>query len=110
MEYININDVAKVEIKAGKIISAEKIEESNKLLKLSVDFGEENPRTVLSGIAKFFPEGEGLVGKKCAFVTNLEPREMLGMKSEAMILGFNDGEHFSLLQIEETIPEGLTAK
>jgi methionine--tRNA ligase beta chain len=106
---ITIDDVVKVEIKAGKILSAETIEGSNKLLKLSVDFAEESPRTVLSGIAKFFPEGEGLVGQTCAFVTNLEPRAMMGMESQAMILGFNTDDHFSLLKADESIPAGLSA-
>ena len=110
MEKITIDDFAKVEIKAGRIISAEGIEGSEKLLKLSVDFGEENTRQVLSGIAKYFPNGEGLAGKLCAFVTNLPPREMMGMESQAMIMGFSTDDNFSLLNISETIPTGTKAK
>ncbi len=110
MEKITIDDFAKVEIRAGRIISAEKIEGSDKLLKLSVDFGEEKPRQVLSGIAKYFPEGEGLANKLCAFVTNLPPREMMGLLSEAMILGFNTEDNFSLMNVSETIPAGTKAK
>jgi methionyl-tRNA synthetase len=52
MEYINIDDFSKIEIKIGQIIEAEKLEESNKLLKLRVDFGGDDLRQVLSGIAK----------------------------------------------------------
>ncbi len=52
MEIINIDDFSKIKIKIGKIIEAEKLEESNKLLKLKVDFGNEDIRQVLSGIAK----------------------------------------------------------
>lgn len=107
---ITIDDVSKVEIKAGHIVEVESVEGSEKLLKLTVDFGEESPRTVLSGIAKFFPEKEGLVDKTCAFITNLEPRKMMGMESQAMILGFNTGEHFSLMNVDEAIPAGLKAK
>lgn len=110
MEQITIDDFIKIEIKAGLIISAEPIEGSDKLLKLSVDFGEEAPRQILSGINKFFPGGEGLAGKKCSFVTNLPPREMMGLESQGMILGFNTDEHFSLMNVDETIPPGTKAK
>jgi len=110
MEIITIEDFAKIEIKAGRIISAEPIVGSEKLLKLSVDFGEEKPRQVLSGIAKYFPNGEGLSQKLCAFVTNLPPREMMGMESQAMILGFNTDDNFSLMNVSETIPAGTKAK
>lgn len=102
---INIEDFAKVEMRAGKIVSAERVEGSDKLLKLSVDFGEENPRQVISGIAKFI-KPEELVGTVCTFVTNLEPREILGLKSEAMIMAISSGELFSLLKVSENIPPG----
>lgn len=102
---ITFDDVAKVEITVGLITNVEVIEESNKLYKLTVDFGEENPRTILSGIRKFITPEE-LTGRKAAFVTNLEPRPMLGMESQGMILGANTDEHFSLLEIDENIPQG----
>ncbi|NLE07263.1 MAG: hypothetical protein GX627_01460 [Parcubacteria group bacterium] len=112
---ITINDFAKVEIKAGKILSAEPIEGSEKLLKLSVDFNEENPRQVISGIAKFVSTSE-LVGVTCAFVTNLEPREIMGLKSEAMIMAFSKNKteteegFFSLLKVPETVTPGAQVK
>ncbi len=83
---INIEDFQKVEIKIGEIINVEEIEGSEKLYRLSVDFGEEKARQVLSGIRKFFTKEE-LIGKQFAFITNLEPRKMMGLDSEAMILG-----------------------
>ena len=92
---INIEDLAKVEIKIGKILEVEEVEGSEKLLKLSVDFDEENPRQVLSGIKKFF-EKDYLIGKQFAFITNLEPRKIMGMYSEAMILATGE-EELSLL-------------
>ena len=105
-----------MEIRAGKVLSAESIEDSEKLLKLSVDFGEPNPRQVLSGIAKYISPAD-LVGVTCAFVTNLEPRELMGLKSEAMILAIsgnqtdeNSGEVFSLLKIDPSIPAGSLVK
>ncbi len=109
MEYITLDDFAKVEIKVGLILGAEVIEESDKLLKLSVDFGEENPRQVLSGIRAFMALDE-LVGRKYLFVTNLKPRTMMGMESQAMILGSGGGDvPFSLFTPtnDESIPGTL---
>lgn len=91
-EHISIDDFKKVEIRIGAIMSAEKIEGSDKLLKLKVNFGTEE-RQVLSGIAAYFPNPEDLVGKKCPFVVNLAPRTMMGLESQAMILATGgDGE------------------
>ena len=91
-EHISIDDFKKVEIKIGEIKSAEKIEGTEKLLKLKVDFGTED-RQVLSGIAAYFPEPHMLVGKRCLFVVNLAPRTMMGLESQAMILATGgDGE------------------
>ena len=106
---ITIEDFKKVEIRAGKIISAEIMEGSEKLLKLSVDFGEENKKQVISGIAKFISP-ENLVNTTCAFVTNLEPREIMGFKSEAMIMALSGENFFSLLKVEESIPLGSIVK
>jgi methionine--tRNA ligase beta chain len=106
---ITIDDFKKVEMRAGKIISAEVVEGSEKLLKLSVDFNEENLRQVISGIAKF-TSPEELVGTTCAFVTNLEPREIMGLQSEAMIMALSGEESFSLLKVSENIPPGSVVK
>lgn len=113
---ISIDDFKKVEMKIGKVLSAEKVENADKLLKLSVDFGlkpsadglpdhsqeandlerERDIRQVVSGIA-LFVSPEDIVGKKFPFVTNLEPRMIRGLESQAMILALGDGETFSLL-------------
>lgn len=77
-------DFEKIDIRIGEIISAEKVENSNKLLKLQVNFGQEQ-RQILAGIAKNY-ESEFLKGKKCAFVFNLETKEILGLESQGMIL------------------------
>src|SRR5437773_801173 len=101
---ISFDDVTKVEIKVGLVLSAEKIPATDKLLKLSVDFGTtmtEMPkpeagktemtevkdiRQVVSGIALAFSDPATLIGKKFIFVTNLEPRKIKGFESQAMIL------------------------
>lgn len=107
--YITIDDFMKVEIKIGQVLSAEKVEGSDKLLKLSVDFGEETPRQVLSGIAKFVTT-EDLIGKKLPFVTNLAPRKMMGMESQAMILAGSFGDDLALLNPTKDLPNGTKLK
>ncbi len=104
---ITIDDFHKVEIKIGEILSAEKVENADKLLRLSVDFGEESPRQIVSGISSYFPEPTALIGKKCAFATNLEPRTIRGLESNGMILAVSteDGK-FSLLETGKDIPPG----
>ena len=82
---ISIDEFKKVEIRVGEVLSAEPVEGSDKLLKLRVGFGD-HERQVLSGIAKFFPDPAQLVGKRVPFVTNLAPRMMMGLESQAMIL------------------------
>ena len=100
-------DFKKIDIKIGKILSAEKIPETDKLLKLSVDFGEEELRTIVSGIALHHPDEQVLVGKKCAFVTNLDSRVIRGVESNGIILAIiSEDNKFSLLEPQADIPEG----
>lgn len=109
-QKISIDDFLKVEITLGEILSVEQIEGSEKLLKLSVGFAESEPRQILSGIRKYFPEEQVLVGKKCLFVTNLEPRMMMGMESNGMLFALSDNDgNFSLLEPNPTIPVGTKA-
>ncbi len=82
---ISIDDFAKVEIKMGKVLTAERIEGSDKLLKLSIDLGEGTPRTICSGIAQFYTPEE-MVGKMVPVITNLAPRKMRGIESNGMVL------------------------
>ena len=108
---INIEDFKKVDIVVGKILSAEKVPETDKLLKLSVDLAEEKPRQIVSGISLYFPDCSVLVGKKCMFVANLEPRIIRGIESQGMILAVSteDGK-FSLLEPSSEISVGARAK
>ncbi len=100
---ITIDDFKKVEIRVGEIKSAEKIEGSEKLLKLVVNFGDAD-RQVLSGIAAHFPDPSILVGKRCPFVTNLAPRMMMGLESQAMLMatGGDADTPFALLETSGT--------
>ena len=109
--HISYDDFKKVEISAGKILSAEKIPETDKLLKLSVEFGESAPRQIVSGISTYFPDPAVLVGKTCMFVTNLEPRMIKGFESNGMLFALStEGGAFSLLEPHESIPPGTKAK
>lgn len=84
MEMVALEDLKKLDIRIGKIVSAEAIEGSEKLLKLQVDFGEFQ-RQILSGIAKFYAPDE-LVGKNCPFIVNLQPRSIMGLESQGMLM------------------------
>ena len=108
---INIEDFKKIDITVGQILSAERVPDTDKLLKLSVNLGEEKPRQIISGISLYFPDCAVLVGRKCMFVSNLEPRVIRGLESEGMILAISteDGK-FSLLELEDEIPIGVKAK
>lgn len=107
---ISIDDFKKSEITVGQILSVELVDGSEKLLKLSVNFGEERPRLVVSGIRKYFEDPQALVGVKCGFVTNLEPRPLMGMVSEAMILAASTDDTFSLLKADDNVPPGAKVK
>jgi methionyl-tRNA synthetase len=108
---INIDDYAKIEIRIGKIINAEIIEGADKLLRLEVDLGEETPRQIVSGIRMFFPDLSELIGVKCSFLANLEPRVIRGFESNGMILAASTDEgQFSLLKVSDDIPAGTKIK
>jgi methionine--tRNA ligase beta chain len=85
MEEITFDDFKKLEIRIGKIISAEKVENSDKLLKLIVEFAEGERRQVIAGIAQFYAP-EALIGKECPFAYNLASRVLAGLTSQGMIL------------------------
>ena len=101
---ITLEEFKKAEIKIGKIISAEKIEGSEKLLKLMVDFGSEQ-RQILSGIAKFY-DSSVLIGKEALFITNLEPRSMMGLESHGMLLAVDSESGPVLLYPEKEVRPG----
>ena len=87
---ISYDDFAKLDIRIGKVVSAEKMKKSKKLLKLKVDTGIDT-RTILSGIAQYF-EPEQMVGKQVTVLVNLAPRPMMGEVSEGMILMSEDAD------------------
>ena len=93
---ITIEDFAKVELKIGEIKTAERIEGATKLLKLTVDIGEETPRQILAGIAESYAP-EDLPGRKIVVVANLAPRKMRGLESQGMLMAATDAEGHAIL-------------
>lgn len=89
-EQISFEDMEKIDLRVGEILSAEKIEKSNKLLKLQVDIGLEK-RQIVAGIAKHVQPSE-LIGKKVIIVANLKPAKLMGIESQGMILAAGDKE------------------
>lgn len=106
---ITIEDFAKVEMRVGTVLEVEEIEASEKLLKLTVDLGEESPRTILSGIKQWY-KGEDLKGKQFLFVSNLEPRQMMGLESEGMIMAVDSDEKPILLTVESKVTPGAKVR
>jgi len=101
---VTIDDFRKIVFRAGKIIQAERVPKSSKLIRMIVDFGDEN-RQIVGGIGKKY-QPEDLVGKTCPFVFNLEPAKLMGVESNGMIMAGNlDGEPV-LLQFLEEVPPG----
>jgi methionyl-tRNA synthetase len=103
MENISFDDFKKVELRVGKIESAEIVEGSEKLVKLLVDIGEEK-RQILAGIRSAYSP-EALLGKSVVVVSNLAPRMMMGMESQGMLLAASDDTPV-LLSPERSVPPG----
>ena len=107
---INIDDFLKLDIRIGEIISAEKILDTDKLLKLEVDLGEDAPRQIISGIAEYFRDPATLIGRQAPFLVNLQPRTLRGYESNGMILAVGGDGTFSLLSPDQKVPNGSRIK
>jgi methionyl-tRNA synthetase len=99
---IDFADFTKINLRVGQVIAAEKVEGADKLLKLSVDLGEET-RQVVAGIATNYSPDE-LVGKRLVLVANLKPRTIFGLESQGMILAARDGDGIFVVS-----PDGFPA-
>jgi len=101
---ITFDDFKKLDIRIGKILSAEKVSGTDKLMKLEVDFSAEK-RQLVAGIAEFF-EPDHLIGKEIPVLLNLEPRSIRGIESQGMILAIDvDGKPI-LMHPEKEVPPG----
>lgn len=101
---ITYDDFKKLDIKIGKILSAEKVKGTDKLMKFEIDFGIEK-RQIVAGIAQFF-EPEHLIGKEIPVLLNLEARIFKGIESQGMILAIDVDGKPVLLHPEREVPPG----
>ncbi len=102
---INYDDFQKLDIRVGEVLTAEKVKKSNKLLKLLIDTGVDK-RTILSGIAKHFEPGE-LIGQQVTVLVNLQPRKMMGVESNGMVLmAENEDGSLKLLKPHDLVKNG----
>ena len=109
--FIEIDDFAKVDLRVGQVLSAERIPKADKLLLLKVDLSEEQPRQLLAGIAQYY-EPEKLIGRKVVVVANLKPRKLRGLESQGMVVAASYGEEGRpvLATFTEDVPNGARLK
>lgn len=105
---ISFENFKQLEIRVGRIESAENIDGSEKLLKLGVDFGESGKKQILAGLAKFYSPSE-IIGIEAVFAFNLEPRKLMGLESQGMILAVDgkNGKPILLKPSEEVDPGNM---
>ena len=101
---INFEEFQKLDMRVGKIIEAEEVPKSEKLIKMKVDFGEEK-RQVIAGLKEWY-KPKDLLNKKAVFVVNLKPATIMGLESQAMILAAEKGKKVKFLTPEDNIEEG----
>src|SRR3989344_1585141 len=102
-DMATIDDFVKLEMRVGTVVEAEEVEGSDKLIKQIVDFGDEK-RQILSGIKKWY-KPDSLVGKQFVYVTNLEPRLMMGLQSQGMLLAVGEDKPV-ILKPSKKVPNG----
>jgi methionyl-tRNA synthetase len=107
---IQYDDFAKVELRVGLVKAAEKVEKADKLLKLSVDVGEPEARTIVAGIALAYPDPLALVGKRIVVVANLAPRPLRGITSHGMLLAAGEAPNLSVVTVADSIAPGTRVK
>jgi methionyl-tRNA synthetase len=109
--FIEIADFAKIDMRVGEILTAERVPKSDKLLRFTVDLGEGEPRQILAGIAEYY-EPEKMVGRKVVVVANLKPRKLRGFESQGMILAASVGDEGRpvVATFTEDVPNGARLK
>jgi methionyl-tRNA synthetase len=107
---ISIDDFAKVDLRVGLVLSAERVKGADKLMHMKVDIGEPEPRTIVAGIAEAYTP-EALVNRKVVIVANLQPRKLKGIESNGMIVAASvEGGKPVLAGFHEDIPVGSRLK
>ncbi len=109
-DTISFPDFAKLDLRVGKVVEAEKVEGSENLIRMVVDLGKEyGERKILAGIAKFYSPSK-LTGKKFIFVANLAPKQMMKEMSEGMILCADIDQKAVIIPVDKKIPEGSVVR
>ena len=106
---ISFEEFKKLDIRIGKIISAERVPDTDKLVKLVLDIGGEE-RSVIAGIAEAYPDTEKLIDKEIPILANLEPKKLRGEMSEGMILAADDNGTPVLIHPDKEIPPGSVVR
>jgi methionyl-tRNA synthetase len=105
---IGFDDFARVELKVGLVRTAVRVPKADKLLRIEVDVGEPEPRTIVAGIAASYPVPEDLVGRRIVVVANLEPRALRGITSQGMLLAAGDPPR--VVQVDDGVAPGTRVK
>ena len=105
-EQISYDDFAKLDIRIGTIVAAERVPETDKLLKCTIDFGEIGTRTIVSGIAAW-KTPEDLIGKQVPYIVNLAPKMIRGVESQGMLLAGTDENGLVLIHPEHSTTPGI---
>ena len=106
---ISIDDFGKVELRVGKVLTAQAVPKAKKLLHLSVDLGEAQPRSIVAGIAEAYAP-DAIVGKQVIVVANLTPATIRGIRSEGMILAAGDEAIVGLSALDRDVPPGTRVR
>ena len=106
---IEYDDFTKVDLRVAVVQAAEKVEKSKKLLKLTVDAGDAEPRQIVAGISEHYAP-EDLVGKRVVIVANLKPRKLMGLESQGMVLAASDDSGLRVVSIDGDVDPGSRAK
>lgn len=102
---VSVEDFAKLELKVGIVLEVEEVERSDKLIKLKVDLGEEEPRTIFVGIKAWY-QPQDLKGQQLVVIANLEPKRMMNEYSQGMILAADAPQAPVFLTVPAKVPPG----
>ena len=102
---VSFDDFAKIDLRAAKVLTAERVPKADKLLKLTLDVGTGDPRTVVSGIAPAYTP-EAMVGRTVIYLSNLAPRKIRGVLSQGMILAAGEADVLGLSAVDNNVPPG----
>lgn len=105
---ITYEDFSKIELKVARVIEAEKVENSEKLIRLKIKVGEKE-KQIVAGIGKFY-NPQDLINKLIVIVDNLEPKKLMGFESEGMLLAASNEEELSLIIPDKEIKDGSPIK